>query len=120
MVLAILGLFVAVTAAPADVTGKWEGKLSAQREDGTTNEEPALLILEQKGSTVTGTAGRDESDRHPITKGTIDGSKISLVVKNTRNDRELQVELTVENDEMKGTLTAGERRAQLVLKKRKD
>jgi hypothetical protein len=112
-------LLATMAGAPADVSGKWEGKLIGEAPDGTSREEPALLILEQKDKTITGTAGADENDRHPITGGSIDGDKILLTVK-TRSDRELKVELTVANDEMKGTILIGERKAQLQLKKRKE
>lgn len=122
MVLAVAVVALSlVTGAPADVKGKWEGTLTSQRDDGTANEDTALLILEQKDGTITGTVGGNESDQFPITSGTIDGNKISLVAKNPNNGREYQVELTVENDEMmKGTVVSGERRAELTVKKRKE
>lgn len=123
MVLGVAGLVLALAAtAPAavDVTGKWEGKITAQREDGSSAEDGALLILEQKGTTLTGTVGGNEDDRHPITSGKIDGSKITLTAKNKNNDREYQIELTVDGDEMKGTLSSGTRRGTIALKRRKE
>jgi hypothetical protein len=121
MVFAVAALLLTLTAgSPADVKGKWDGKVTSQRDDGTTSEDTVLLILDQKGTTITGSVGGDESDRHPITSGSIDGNKVSMVAKNKKNGREYQIELTVENDEMKGTVTSGERRGQLVLKKRKE
>jgi hypothetical protein len=116
MVLAIAALCLAlVGGTAADVTGKWQGKITGQRPDGTTSEDTALLILEQKGTTVSGTVGGSESDRHPITSGTVDGNKLTLQAKNAKNDREYKIELTIDGDQMKGTLTAGERVAQLVV-----
>jgi hypothetical protein len=112
-------LMATIAAAPVDVKGTWEGKLTALREDGTTHEDTALVILEQKDSTITGTVGGNENDRHPITSGSIDGDRVTLMA-TTGNGRELKIELTVENDEMKGTITSGERKAQLQLKKRKE
>ena len=108
-----------VGGVAADVTGKWEGKIIGQRPDGTTSEDAALLILEQKGTTVSGSVGGSETDRHPITTGTLDGSKLTLQAKNARNDREYKIELTIDGDQMKGTLTSGERVAQLVVKRLK-
>jgi hypothetical protein len=119
--LAALGLVLAlVVGSAADVKGKWEGKITGQRPDGSTSEDSALLILEQKGTTITGTVGGSETDQHPITKGTIDGNKITLAAKNVKNEREYHIELTVEGDVMKGTLASGERKAQLVVKRRKE
>jgi hypothetical protein len=120
MLFAVAGLSLAlVVGSAADVTGKWEGKITGQRPDGSTSEDTALMILEQKGSTVSGTVGGNESDQHPITNGTIEGSKVTLQAKNAKNDRQYTIELTIDGDEMKGTMTAGERKGQIVVKRLK-
>ena len=120
MVLAIAALCLSVlTGAAADVTGKWEGKITAQRPDGTSSDDAALLILEQKGTTVSGTVGGSETDRHPITSGTLDGNKLTLEAKNANNDRTYKIELTIAGDEMKGTLSSGERVASLTVTRKK-
>jgi hypothetical protein len=120
MVLVLAFILATVTAAPADVKGKWDGKLTAQRDDGSASEDTVLLILDQKEAAVTGTIGGSESDQHPITSGTIEGSKVTIVAKNTNNDREYRLELTLENDELKGTVVSGTRTAQVVAKKRQE
>ena len=114
-----LALAAVLAGAPADVSGKWDGKLTMQR-DGETREDSALLILAQKGTTITGTVGGNESDQHPITLGTIDGDKVVLVAKNARNDREYRIELTLSGDELKGTIASGDRRGEVYAKKRKE
>jgi hypothetical protein len=120
MKLALLGLLLAFVAAPpANVKGKWEGKLTAQREDGSTREDGALMILDQKDATVTGTVGGGENDQHPITSGTVDGNKVTINAK-SGSGREYVIEVTVENDEMKGTIKSGERLATLYLKKKEE
>jgi len=49
MIMAVVVALVAgLAAAPADVTGKWEGKLTMEM-DGAQQEDSALLILTQKG-----------------------------------------------------------------------
>ena len=118
MILAAMMLFVGLVAAP-DVTGKWDGKLTFER-DGTSRQEAALLILAQKGTTITGTVGEDESDRHPITSGTIDGDKVVLVAKNASNGREYHIELTLTADELKGTVSSGDNKVQLEARRRKE
>ena len=121
MVFAVTGLLLTLAvAAPIDVKGKWDGTVSGERPDGTTHTDEALLILDQKDTTITGTVGGSETDQHPITSGTIEGNKVMLTAKNANNGREYRIELTVENDEMKGTLATGERKAQLSVKKRKE
>jgi hypothetical protein len=120
MLLAVAGLLLALTGGiQTDVKGRWEVTLSGQRPDGTAIEDPALVILEQKGTTLTGSVGRDDNDRHPITSGTIEGNKVTLLAKHAVNEREYRVELTVANDEMKGTVSSGEMRANLLLKRKK-
>ena len=115
---AVAALALAFTvAAPADVTGKWEGKISITRPDGSAGEDTALLILEQKGTALTGSVGGNESDRHPITSGTVDGNKVSITAKNRNNQGEIKLELTVDGEDMKGTLMIGERSAQLSAKR---
>jgi hypothetical protein len=119
MGVAVAALALALTVgAPADVTGRWEGTISGTRPDGTTAEDTALLILEQKGTEVTGTIGGNDADRHQIAKGTVDGNKLSIVAKNRNNEREIRVEVTVDGEDMKGTLILGpERKAELVAKR---
>jgi hypothetical protein len=119
MILTAMTLLVALVATPADLTGKWDGKLITESEDGTTREESVLLILTQKGTTITGTVGEDESDRHPITSGSIDGEKVRLNAKNANNDREYRIELTLSGDELKGTVASGNRTARLEARRRK-
>jgi hypothetical protein len=121
MTFALAGMLaVALAAAPAaDISGKWSGTLTAQRDDGSKHEDTALLILTQKGTTITGTVGGHENDRHPITKGTIDGNKIALEA-TLQNGRVMTFALSVENEDMKGTIQMGERTAQIVLKKQKE
>ena len=120
MFLAIAGLVLALsTGAAADVTGTWEGTITSQRADGTTSDDAAYLILKQKGSEITGTVGGNADDQHPITKGTIEGSKVMIEATHATNGREYKVELTVDGDSMKGTVTSGDRTAQLTVKRLK-
>jgi phosphosulfolactate phosphohydrolase-like enzyme len=116
--LAVLAMALTIGAS-ADVTGRWQGTLTAQRDDGTTREDSALLILEQKGNEITGTIGGSDTDRHPITKGTIDGAKVTIQARTANGEREFLLELTLNGDEMKGTITSGERKGQVALKRSK-
>lgn len=120
MLLAAVGLLLTLTVnPPVEVTGKWKGTVTSQRQDGSTNEDSAMVILEQKGDTVTGTLGGDETDQHPISSGTMKGNTLTLLAKHSTNGREFRVELTVEDDVMKGTVTSGDRRGDVVLKRLK-
>jgi hypothetical protein len=90
-----------------------------QREDGSSDQDSVLMILTQKDATITGTVGGREDDQFPITKGSIEGSKVTFQATNPNNGREYLVELLVDGDEMKGVVTMGQRKADLKVKKMK-
>jgi hypothetical protein len=114
------GVMLALVAAgPVSVKGTWEGKLSGQRPDGSAVEDTAYMVLDQKESEVTGTIGSSATDQHPISTGTVEGNKVSLLAKHAENGREYRVEVTIDGDDMKGMLFMGERKAELTLKRRK-
>ena len=121
MMLAIATILLsALTAAPADVSGQWDGNLTATRSDGTAHEDTVLLILNQKDGKITGSIGGGENDQHPIATGTIDGDKVVITAKHATNGREYRLELTLQNEELTGTVTAGDMRAQVRAKRRKE
>ena len=112
-------LLSALIGAPADVTGKWEGSLTATRSDGAKHEDTVLLILTQKDGAITGSIGGGENDQHPISTGTIDGEKV-VIVAQAANGRDYRLELTLQNEELNGTVTRGEQRAEVRTKRRKE
>jgi hypothetical protein len=61
------------SALAADITGKWKGPMEGTGAD-------VVLDLKADGATVTGTVSDSEGKPRPITKGTLDGDKISLTV----------------------------------------
>lgn len=120
MIFAITGLLLAaLTAAPANVKGKWEGTLSGTAEDGTTRTDSAVLILDQKDTTITGSLGGSETDQHPITKGTIDGDKVVLLARHDTNGREFRLELTIKGDEMAGIVVSGTLKGTVAIERKK-
>jgi hypothetical protein len=112
-------LLTLVQAAPANVKGTWEGTLIGLKDDGSQKEDTALLILDQKEATVTGTVGGSQDDQFPITSGTVEGNKVTLVAKN-EGGREFRVELTLEDGQLKGTVASGERTGKLQVRRRKE
>ena len=120
MIFAVASLLLTlVQATPANVKGTWEGTLVGLSDDGRPKEETALLILDQKEVTVTGTVGGNQEDQFPITSGTVEGNKITLVAKK-ESGREFRVELTLEDGQLKGTVAAGERTGKLQVRRRKE
>jgi len=76
----MLGALALVAAPDTNVTGKWSGSFKMTRSDGETSDGPALLLLKQAGSEITGSVGPTQDEQHAITKGKIEGEKISLLV----------------------------------------
>jgi len=87
-----------VFAADVDLTGKWTGSFQPVGGDGAAG--TALLVLQQKGTAITGSVGPDEENRYDIEKGTIEGDKVTLDVKN--EGRTMHFALVLAGDHLKG------------------
>jgi hypothetical protein len=74
----LLCVFALTVLADTDLTGKWSGSFKITAPNGETNDTTAFLVLKQSGSDITGTAGPSEDEQYPITKGKIDGDKITM------------------------------------------
>jgi hypothetical protein len=74
----LLGALALVAVADMNVTGKWTGNFKMIAGDGDGQDSTAVFLLKQNGSEVTGSVGPNEGDQHQITKGKIDGDKITL------------------------------------------
>src|SRR4051812_560289 len=99
----LLGLFFAVTLAIAfdsTVTGKWTGSFNMLNPDGSENPSAAVLVLKQTGAEITGTVGPNAEDQTAITKGSIDGSKVTLQAE--RGAATLRMELMLAGDQLTG------------------
>jgi hypothetical protein len=100
----ILAAFAGFAAADADVTGKWSGSFNVVAQDGQTKESTALLVLKQNGSEITGTVGPNEDERHEITKGKIEGDKITL--ESADGGITIKFDLALAGDRMTGDVNA--------------
>jgi hypothetical protein len=80
------------SSAATDVTGKWTGSFTVISGDG--HDETALLVLKQTGAVISGTVGPNEDEQHTITKGSIDGDKITLEVVEAETRVKLDLVLT--------------------------
>jgi hypothetical protein len=101
----ILAALCAMAAAAADITGKWTGTFALTRPDGETRDTTALLVLKQTGSEITGTVGPNEGEQHAITKGSIDGDKIALLVEG--DGRVVKFDLVLASDKISGNVDIG-------------
>lgn len=90
----------AVAAMAADLSGKWSGSFKAE---GADHAIPQLLILNQHGRILAGSAGPDASEQYPIENGRVDGNKASFGV--TTGEWRFVYDLTVKEDSLSGELT---------------
>jgi hypothetical protein len=101
----MLAALCVMAAAAADITGKWTGTFALTRPDGETRDTTALLVLKQTGSEVTGTVGPNEGEQHAITKGSIEGDKIALLVEG--DGRVIKFDLVLASDKISGNVDIG-------------
>jgi hypothetical protein len=91
-------------AADVNVTGNWTGTFTAVGPNGETKDSTALVILKQEGNTITGTLGPNEQERYEIVKGSIDGNRITIELK--EEDHTVHFDLTLAEDRITGEANA--------------
>src|SRR5579875_1265782 len=100
-----LVFFCAVSAmhAQQNLSGRWKGSFDVPGPGGVTQHDTALLILQQDGDQVTGTAGRDETTQLPLYGGLFrDGTLIfAMDVRQTI----VHFSLALVGDHLRGTAT---------------
>lgn len=96
-------LFAAMALSAADISGKWSGSFTMTGPGGEDQQDTAFVILQQKGTELTGSGGPDESRQWPILKGKVEGNKITFEV---QSDGPLyKVECMLVGDHIKGDVT---------------
>jgi hypothetical protein len=100
----LLLLVWALSAADSDVSGKWSGSFNATGPDGETKESTAVFLLKQNGSELTGSVGPNEDEQHQITKGKIEGDKITLEA--NHDGGVIKFALALVEDHIKGEASA--------------
>jgi len=101
----LLCLFVtaalALTAAAADISGKWSGSVTPDNGDAGS----AYVILKQSGTTLSGSGGPNADEQWPGLQGTVSGSKVSFQVKSASDGTLYKCDLTLDGDHLKGDVT---------------
>ena len=100
----VVAALAGIAIADTNVTGKWSGSFNVMDENGGTKESTAVLILKQSGSEITGTVGPDEGEQHAITKGMIDGDKITL--ESADGNVSIKLDLALAGDRITGNVNA--------------
>jgi hypothetical protein len=104
LVRSLITAALALTAAAADVTGKWSGSFKITTPDGQVRDDTVMLVLKQDGAEITGTAGPNADQQMPIQKGKIDGDKIALEV--AVGEGTFKFDVVLEGDHIKGDVAA--------------
>lgn len=96
----LLIALAAATLMAADATGKWTGTLVVSTPEGEKQDRTAHLILKQEGSVVTGTAGPNADEQHPIEKGRWEDGHLTFEI--AGEDSVMKFSLKQDGDEIKG------------------
>lgn len=102
--LSSMALFAALSWG-ADVTGTWSGPMQMTR-GGETKDDSAHMVLTQKGTEITGTIGPNADKQLPISKGSIEGSDITLEATPPNGEGKVTVKLKADGDKLIGELKA--------------
>jgi hypothetical protein len=99
-----LAAFAGFAVADVNVTVKWSGSFIATGPGGQTKDSTAVLVLKQNGSDITGTVGPNEGEQHEITKGKIEGDKITLEAADGAHA--IKFDLALDGDRITGEVNA--------------
>ena len=82
MLLRLFGsLFVSALLTMAeDISGRWSGSMSFQNANGSIQKEPFYLVIVQRGTNFTGSAGDNETSQFPFSNGAILNGDCSFTV----------------------------------------
>ena len=92
----------AVGLMAADATGTWTGTLMAPQSDGTEKPGPAYLVLKQDGVKISGSAGPNADEQHPMREGKADNGAITFEV--AAGSAVMKFSLKQDGEEIKGTV----------------
>lgn len=93
-------MLVVSSLAAADLTGKWSGTYDVVVSDGDAMKGRVFMVLTQNGSDLSGTIGPDQQQQSQITKGKVEGDRITF--ENQTEGPLMRFELRLENDHIRG------------------
>jgi hypothetical protein len=100
----VLAAIAMAIPADTDVSGKWTGTMTRTGPEGNGDTSPALLILKQAGSEITGSAGPNDGEQFPLKKGMIANGKVTIEIEPQVN-QSIKLELVVAGEKMTGDIT---------------
>jgi hypothetical protein len=100
----VLAALAGIAVADVNVTGKWSGTFNLTSEDGDNQDGTAVLLLKQNGADISGTIGPSEDEQHAITKGRIEGNKITFETE--AEGMTVKLDLSLTGDHLTGSVNA--------------
>lgn len=92
----------AVFAEPAmEFSGTWSGSFDIHFADGRVVNDTAWLVLQQSGTTVTGTVGPKATEQGPVREGLVSGDELRFVADSTQG-KVLQFVLKRQGESLSG------------------
>ena len=100
IVVCLMLVFAGLLAADTALAGKWSGSFLMDDGSGEKRDSGIFLVLKQDGAEITGTAGPSESEQWPISKGKLEGNKLTMEVQS--DGPLIKFELQLDGDHLKG------------------
>ena len=100
IVVCLMLVLAGLLAADTTIAGKWSGSFLMDDGSGQPHDSSIFMVLKQEGSAITGTAGPNENEQWPISKGKIEGSKLTMEVQS--DGPLIKFELLLDGDHLKG------------------
>lgn len=89
--------------AQQNVSGRWQGSFDIPAPDGTTQHDTAFFVLQQNGTQITGSAGRDEEMQIALHDGLVRNNTVTFAL-DTRGTS-VRFNLVFDGDHLRGTAT---------------
>jgi hypothetical protein len=100
-------LLTVLSLSAADFSGKWAGELRATKSEADRpNPDTHYLVLEQKGTTVTGTAGAMREAQFDIQKVRLNGSRLTFEITLEGPGITVAYDLQLSGDTITGTVVS--------------
>jgi hypothetical protein len=93
-------VLISSSVCAADLTGKWSGTYDVVVSGGDPMKGRVYMVLTQNGSDLTGTIGPDQQQQSQITKGKVEGDRITF--ENQTEGPLMRFELRLEEDHIRG------------------
>jgi len=97
--IAVALLVSALSLVAADLTGKWSGSFTPDKE---TESKPVYIVLKQDGAKLTGSGGPTADQQHPTLTGKVEADKVTFEVR--AGSGMFSFNLATTGDEMSGDL----------------